>query len=258
MLALEHKERRLKQTLARAAIFRLLAQAFAYPAPGHVRALNEAFAALEKPLTAAGREAPCLARQLARARNAWRRADEAECAHEYMRLFLGSGPVSLHETAYGDGRRIAGRAVELADISGFYTAFGFVLSESEPDLPDHLCTELEFYSLLLVKEAYALSQGWFPRAHVAREAAGTFLEQHLGRWVGALKSSLRENNAISYLDLAEAVETIIETECKRLRVQPTSCTGCLPHDVMQDESFVCPMEEAARDGDAAATRRFDN
>ncbi len=33
-----------------------------------------------------------------------------------------------------DGRRIAGRPVELADISDFYLAFGFELTEAQPRL----------------------------------------------------------------------------------------------------------------------------
>jgi TorA maturation chaperone TorD len=240
---LARKERRLEKTLAHAAIFRLLARAFAHPAPGHVLAVNEAFAELDK-TRVADREPLRRARALARTRNVWRRADETECAREYMRLFLGSGPVSLHETAYGDGRRLAGRAVELADIGGFYAAFGFALSESEPDLPDHLCAELEFYSLLLVKEAYALSRGWFPQVHIVRTAAGAFLEQHLGRWVGAFKSALGENNAIFYGDLAQTVEIAVEAECKRRRVQPVSCAGRLPDDATQDEPLVCPYDSA--------------
>ncbi len=245
IFALEHGQRRLRQTLARAAIFRLLAQAFAYPAPGHVRALNEAFAALDKTPGTAGRKAVRVAQRLARAQNAWRRTDEAECAREYARLFLGNGPVSLHETAYGDGRRIAGRPVELADIGGFYAAFGFTLSDTDPDLPDHLCAELEFYSLLLVKEAYALSHGWLPKARLARGAAKTFLEQHLGRWIEPLKASLQETNAFPYLDLANAIEAAVESECKRLHARPMSFAERLPHDVMQEESFTCPQAAAA-------------
>ena len=236
-------EKQAQALLARAAVFRLLACGFAYPAESHVRAMNQAFARLYESDGFAG-FSPRLALSLTRAQRAWHGTEDENTKKEYMRLFLGNGAVSLHETAYGDGRRIAGRPVELADIGGFYAAFGFALSESDPDLPDHLCAELEFYSLLLVKQAYALSRGWLPKAHIAREAAKAFLEQHLGRWIGALKSSLQENNAIPYLDLADAVETIVEAECRRLCVQPTPFIGRLPHDAMQDEPLVCPRDNA--------------
>ena len=239
-----HKtDKQAQELLARAAVFRLLARGFAYPAEGHAREMQQAFARLYE-ADRSTRFVPRVSLALTRAQQEWRHADGNETSREYMRLFLGSGPVSLHETAYGDGRRIAGRPVELADISGFYAAFGFALSESDPDLPDHLCAELEFYSLLLVKQAYAILRGWLPKAHIAREAAKTFLEQHLGRWIGTLKTSLQENNALLYLNLADAVETLVETESKRLRVQPAPFTGSLPRDVMQDESFVCPRDNA--------------
>ncbi len=240
MPACARKERRLEKTLARAAIFRLLARAFAYPAPGHMCAVDKMFAEIDK-----ARTPDRGAQRLTRLRRTWRLLDEAECAREYARLFLGNGPVSLHETAHGDGRRIAGRPAELADIGGFYAAFGFALSDGDPDLPDHLCAELEFYSLLLVKEAYALSRGWLAKARIARTAAKTFLEQHLGRWTGALRTSLEENNAFAYLDLADTVAIAVEAECKRLRAQPTPFAGRLPPDAMQDESLVCPHGAAA-------------
>jgi DMSO reductase family type II enzyme chaperone len=241
MMTPKQRNERAQDMLRRGALFKWLAHGFAYPSPGHSEGLAQAFRDLGK---APRQNFPRLARHM-KATLHWQTGmAEADLMAEYMRLFLGSGPVSLHETAYGDGRRIVGRPVELADISGFYLAFGFALSEDEPDLPDHLCTELEFYSLLLVKEAYALARGWLPQAHIARAAAKAFLEQHLGRWIGALKSSLQENRAAPYLDLADVIEAIVEAECKRLHVQPIPFTERLPHDVMQDESLVCPQNTA--------------
>ena len=46
---------------------------------------------------------------------------------------------------------------------------------------DHLDMELEFYSPLL-KQAYALEQGWQDKSEIARDAASAFLADHLGRW----------------------------------------------------------------------------
>lgn len=240
------KDRQVEELLARAALFRMLAQAFAYPAPGHVRAVNAAFARLEK-ARAADSGRPRLTRVLERARRAWRRADEDALAREYMRLFLGSGPVSLHETAYGDGRRIAGRAVELADINGFYSAFGFTQSDADPDLPDHLCAELEFYSLLQVKDAYARAHGLKAPAAVTRDAARTFLAQHLGRWIAALAESLAQHEAASpYRESVALLTAMIETEARRLRICPEPATGRLPQDMMQEEAFTCPQAAAAQ------------
>ncbi len=159
----------------------------------------------------------------------------------YARVFLGSGPCPLRESAYGDGRRIAGRPAELADINGFYSAFGLAPSSAEPDLPDHLCSELEFYSLLLMKLAYASERGWRQRRRVAARAAKKFLEDHLGRWIGALAAQLRSCGAASpYRELAECLEGLVAAEVKRLRVHPSSAVGRLPRDLMQDDEFACP------------------
>ncbi len=220
------------------AAFRAVAQGFAYPASGGRRSLVTAFTAVRTlglPPTARG----CIG-QL---RRAWAEAAEAALQEEYLRLFSPGGPVSLHETAYGDGRRIAGRAAELADIAGFYAAFGLELKEGDPDLPDHIACELEFYSLLLVKEAYARTRRLAIKHGVVHRAAKSFLEGHLGRWVGCLERSLREAGAaLPYRLLGVAVTRLVQAERRRLRAQPAPFPGRLPVDAMQADAFTCPME----------------
>lgn len=230
-----------EELLARAALFRALARGFAYPEDGHARALARDFARLRA--GGGAREfSPLAARVLARAARAWRSANDGACAAGYMRLFLGSGPVSLHETAYGDGRRIAGRPAELADLNGFYHAFGFTIGQNAPDLPDHLAVELEFLSLLLVRESYAVDRRLRPQARVTAEAAATFLEHHLGRWVGAFAQAMAEAGAGSpYHELAALCVAAVDAECRRRRARPHSVPGRLPPDVMQSETLTCPQ-----------------
>lgn len=240
MAARNAREARVEAILVRAALYMLLAQAFAYPVPGHVREMVRGFARLNR--TALKRAfPPAVMRSVTRAAAAWRASDEAEIAADYTRCFFGNAPVSLHETAYGDGRRIAGRPVELADISGFYAAFGFIPSQADPDLPDHVASELEFYSLLLIKQAYAAARGWAAKASIARDAAKVFLAQHLGRWTSALQRSVEEHlPAGPYAASAAALDALIGLECRRIRAYPDSALGRLPKDFMQEESFVCP------------------
>jgi DMSO reductase family type II enzyme chaperone len=231
--------------LARAALWRVLARGFAYPEDGHARALAKDFARL-RDSDGAREFSPRLHRHIARAARAWRAAGDGACAAEYMRLFLGSGPVSLHETAYGDGRRIAGRPAELADIAGFYSAFGFAVSAAAPDLPDHLCAEIEFASLLLLKQAYARTQPNPAHAALTRAAAREFLAQHLGRWAGALAAAIAANRAAApYAELAALLTETVTVECRRARAAPELAAGRLPHDAMQEDSFVCPRAGAA-------------
>ena len=252
-------DERIRGLLAEAALFNLLAQGFYYPGPEQQAAVKKAFSRVQPHRDPRTRRIP-RGRLLKAAQRAWEAAELAVLQAEYGRLFLGNVPCPLHETAYGDGRRIAGRAVELADIQGFYSAFGFALADDNPDLPDHLCTELEFYSLLLVKQAYALHCNWPARHRVARRAAAAFLEQHLGRWIGALGRSLADQRAATpYLALAALLEFSVKEQGKRLRITPQLAESRLPYDAMQADVFNCqqgvesPHLTAAQGTEAANT-----
>ncbi|MGQ0662055.1 MAG: TorD/DmsD family molecular chaperone [Pseudomonadota bacterium] len=231
--------------LARAAVLRALALGFAYPAPGHGARVRRALADL-KEISGAGRMSWRVNAALLTARRAWRDAAEPALEGHYVRLFLGNPACPLNETAYGDGRRIAGRAAELADIAGFYEAFGLRLSATDPDLPDHLATELEFLSLLLVKLAYAGCSGWTQRRRASARAAAFFLDDHLGRWVPAFAAGLADQAApYPYRALAALLATAIEGECRFFRVRPRPAAGRLPGDELQDEPFACPRQTGA-------------
>ena len=229
--------------LTRAALYRLLARAFAYPSPGHVAEVREGFAALSSELE---RGQGALGRHLPRARRVWRQAEEEALSADYLRLFATGGPVRLHETAYGDARRFAGREVELADLNGFYAAFGFGLSQADPDLPDHVSVELEFLGLLLVKEAWAEMRGWRRESRITAGAVARFLEQHMGRWLEPLGAALNDAGAGSpWRELAELAITAVDDECRQRRVRPQPFAGLLAADPLQAESFTCPQAEAA-------------
>ena len=70
---------------------------------------------------------------------AWRDGEEEAIREAHCRLFLGSAPCPPNETAWGDARRLGGQPVDLADIRGFYRAFGFDLAPSHRDMPDCRC-----------------------------------------------------------------------------------------------------------------------
>jgi TorA maturation chaperone TorD len=227
--------------LERAAGIKLVALGFGYPSADQVRATGQAF---ERIPTGSAMLDPDTTRIFEAARTAWFTADEAGLQLEFTRLFLGNAPCPPHETSYGDARRIAGHAVELADIGGFYEAFGFTLSTDNPDLPDHLCTELEFYSLLLVKQAYARHAAQTEHQEVTARAARSFLEQHLGRWTESFTAGLAEHRAPSpYLALGRLLTAFIRAECGREGVSPVPLQGRQPPDVMQQDVLTCPMAQ---------------
>lgn len=234
-------DREVQALLRRAALLRLIARGFSFPQHGAAADMRRAFARL----AANGTARSAGTRATARVARAWRSADDGALQDEYMRLFEGGVRVQPRETAYGDGRRIAGRVAELADLGGFYAAFGFALSPRHPDLPDHVSAELEFLSVLLVKEAYARMNGARPRAKVVQDAARLFLEYHLGRWLEAFARALADEHAAApYRELAALAVAAVAGECRARRARPIPSAGRLPHDDMQDESFTCPKAAA--------------
>jgi DMSO reductase family type II enzyme chaperone len=82
------------------------------------------------------------------------------------------------------------RTFEMADVAGFYNAFG-VEVESSGERPDHIAAELEFMNLLAVKECIALQEeGEGEHANICRNASRAFLRDHLTRWAPRLGERL--------------------------------------------------------------------
>lgn len=236
------REQAVHNRLRRAMLFRTAAAGFAYPEDGHLQRVREVFAGLSQ--TGNSDSGEDLPGAFGLARQAWEHAVDGPASAEYARLFLGQAPCPPHETAYGDGRRFAGRASELADISGFYSAFGLGLSETQPDLPDHVSAELEFYSLLLVKTAYADLRGMEEEREISENAGRLFLESHLGRWAGAFAARLvEEGGAQPFRAHARFFEELVSDECRRCGVTPAPFTSLQIGDAPQENDLSCPRDE---------------
>lgn len=106
---------------------------------------------------------------------------------EYIDTFdRGQKVTPLYETEYGRDRAMR-KAAELADLSGFYRAFGFDFDEKTAnDMPDHISIELEFYGLMLMKEKFLLEKENTEGVEIVRSARIKFLEDHLGRFPEAI------------------------------------------------------------------------
>jgi DMSO reductase family type II enzyme chaperone len=84
------------------------------------------------------------------------------------------------------------RNFELADIAGFYRAFGVEVTPGS-ERPDHIAAELEFMHLLAVKELVAGREGVSEeRVQICRDAQRAFLRDHLARWSDKLDRRLEE------------------------------------------------------------------
>lgn len=229
-----------QEPLAAASLYRLVALGFTYPDRMQINAMG---AAIVNVLAPAGAIGPSTFAQALRALlRALRMIPPQSLAEEYSRLFLGSGLVPLREGGYGDGLRFAGQPFDIADLNGFYAAFGFELAQTAPSPPDHLGTEIEFVSLLHLKKAVALRKGQFRNAAIVDQAMARFLEDHPGRWTAALETALQEANAAApYALLATLLRKAIAVDCARLGAKPRPARRGTARDPLEGDTFICPL-----------------
>jgi DMSO reductase family type II enzyme chaperone len=122
--------------------------------------------------------------------------DARELEQSYERTFEASGGLrcSPHETVHAVEKPVESmlRTFELADIAGFYRAFGVEVSPGTERV-DHIVAELEFMHLLAVKESIAEREGTAEQVEICRDAARAFLADHLSRWAGRFAERLEES-----------------------------------------------------------------
>lgn len=148
----------------------------------------------------------------------------AELRAEYRRLFGVSGSL-CYETEYGLPHEFR-QSQELADLAGFYRAFGLRMGGAVRERPDHLAVELEFLYLLSLKEALAIQDNDQERISICREAQRNFLCDHLGRWIGwfvralerAASGGAPSNLQGLYPAMGHWAEAFIREESQRLGI----------------------------------------
>lgn len=165
----------------------------------------------------------------------------------YRHTFGATGSL-CYETEYGLPHEYR-MSHELADIAGFYHAFGFTTGGAVHERPDHVAVELEFMHVLALKEAYAIQENLGAELEVCREAQGSFLVDHLGKWIHLFAKSLEHQGLPPYPQLAALAVEVVRQDASRLgvrlaplgieKVQPTpfdpdfSCAGCACSDMPQ-------------------------
>jgi putative dimethyl sulfoxide reductase chaperone len=230
-----------ERAFASAALYRVLALAFSSPEPELVRSIIRECGALKIALRR-GVLPGHLARVLKEAEQAWRGVTIEPLSVEYSRLFLGAGLVPLREGGFGEGLRYAGQPVDIADVSGFYLAFGFALPDSSASPPDHLGAELEFVSLLHLKIALALQHGQPKELHITRSALAAFLKDHLGRWSKPFAAALADAGALpAYRAMGRLLARAVEADCASLNVRPVKARAGTVRDPIAGEELVCPL-----------------
>ena len=236
----------IQRLLGRSALYELLALALAYPDDETLERVAILAEDLRGHLVVAERR---LGAPLDRLTSALRGVEAEQLAPVYFALFEGSVLCSPHETEYI--RDPLAKAAQLADIAGFYAAFGLKVSRLHQTTPDEICTELEFMALLTRKEVYASVRRWTEHQEVTRDAGRRFLESHLGRWSGAFAAALcdhadeaagsRDDPAAArwFHAVGDLLRFVVQAEMDELGVYPSLLTARFPDP--DPGSLVCPM-----------------
>ncbi|MBI4807211.1 MAG: molecular chaperone TorD family protein [Desulfovibrio sp.] len=151
---------------------------------------------------------------------------------EYVALF-DRGAASVYESEYGSHKGLS-KGNDLADVMGFYQAFGFALAECH-EMPDHIAVELEFYAALLMKESFLTQAGDAEGVEIVRDAEAKFLTRHLGGFVTALASSPAVTQSAWFGPLLLEVARWVDGETRRLGVSAQERTRSEP----EGESMEC-------------------
>ena len=166
---------------------------------------------------------------------------------EYENTFglLVSNACPPYETEFINSKYDFQRSNTLADISGFYSAFGLTTSVTLPERPDHIVQELEFMAFLIGLERQAATDSsratvCQQQLEVCREAQSRFLREHLSWWTPVFARLLSHEKPGGFYDAAcgflaaliPAERALLGVELSRQHAEPSqlehpeSCEGC--------------------------------
>jgi len=137
--------------------------------------------------------------------------------HQYENIFghTACSKVPLYELEYGEEHSYR-QPQELADITGFYQAFGLRGTGNIHERPDHISLESEFVYVLLYKQAIALRASDLENAEICRQAYERFLQEHLAFWLPALTYRITKFAKPGLLYwLAEFAYEFVTQDCKK-------------------------------------------
>lgn len=172
-------------------------------------------------------------------------ATARELNRQYETIFglLVSSACPPYETEYINGKFAVQRSHALADISGFYHAFGLKPASARPERHDHIVLQLEFMAFLFGLELRAVASDddrRDERIAICREARKKFFREHLAWWAPAFAHLLaREAGSGFYRQAAQLLAALLTTERAQYGLptpqqnaqpstqeRPDECEGC--------------------------------
>ncbi len=245
--------------LDRGGMYGLLACAFVVPRPGAGEELRGRWAALAPALPALLDDADDTGGTGAAIAEALRTLTDADLQAAHLRCFghTISKDCPPYETEYGQAH-VFQKTGQLADIAGFYRAFGLVRAPGLHDRLDALAVELEFLQFLCLKEAYGAAHDHDDeQLRRCRSAREKFLGEHLGTWVFAFTRRLEHARAHTvYAVLARLLAAFVTAELARAGLTPAEVAG---PDVLSEGSATpecggCPAAAApVQENDACSS-----
>lgn len=152
------------------------------------------------------------------------------------------GRCPLNEIEYGElGADPLFQPHRLADLAGFYKAFGLEVSDTACERHDHLSMQCEFMSVVCAKEEYHQKQNPIDQEMVKLciTTEKNFIKEHLARWVPAFTHKLSQEIPDGLLfAISEFTRTFIEKECQGLGI-PVGSQDLLLRVIDEEEESMC-------------------
>ncbi len=201
----------------RANVYGFLARVFSYPRRETFEILSrgnilEAFNGLEEKLVTQAYQIIELLRTM---------GYEKVC-EEYVQTFghVISTECPPYETSYGEAH-IFQQTQGMADIAGFYKAWGIDIASDTHDRLDHVSAECEFMGFLLLKLDYFLSKGEKEAEDICLDSSKKFLKEHLGKWTPIFSALvMKKSSGGLYHRAVKLLKKFIEKEAEIFGVEP--------------------------------------
>lgn len=173
-----------------------------------------------------------------------------EMQEEFTTVFghIVSTDCPPYEGEYGQAH-IFNKSQSLADLGGFFKAFGLEPDPGLRDRMDHISVELEFMHFLAMKEAHALVQRHGKsKVELCRKAQRAFLEEHLGYWACSFSGRLaRLAEGGPYAYLAHTLDCFVREEMSAYGLTPGPERPIVPEPRVDEDPacYQCPLAVGA-------------
>jgi len=234
------------QALARAIVYRVLSVGFQMPTAERLRQIgaHERFAPVVTALRQLGNWSGSEGLASAATRLAsFDVPDSKAPATAFVRLFghTTRGLICACETEYGADNTFH-QPQQLADISGYYLAFGLRAATAADVRADHVACECEFMDFTNRKEALFLAT----RAddaetlEVTRDASRMFLRDHLGRFGRAFATRVMVEDPQGFFGLlGTTLFELLDAECRRLGIATGPVDLAVRPEVPDETPMAC-------------------